>query len=107
MNAYINPAWKAHNDAYNEGYEGGYNPHQKFVTATGKPAPRPAYGVAAVAPAKATGRYLRDERGNIIMESKLRERLAKNEATLARITDAYAIKITREAIEFAKKQLGE
>ena len=105
MTARINPAWKLHNDIYNEGHE-GYNPHPKFVTSTGKPAPRPAHGVAAPAPAKATGRMLRDERGNIIMESALRERLAKDEARLLRLTDKFGIQIVQEAIDFARKQLG-
>lgn len=106
MAAYINPAWKAHNDLYNEGGE-GYNPHNKFVTNTGKPAPRPAYGVATPTPVKHTGRALRDERGNVIMESALRARLEKDEAKLPGLTNAFGIKIVTEAIEFARKQLGD
>lgn len=32
MSQHLNPAWKRHNDLYNEGGE-GFNPHPKYIAA--------------------------------------------------------------------------
>jgi hypothetical protein len=96
MNA-INPAWKQFNDLYNEGGE-GYNPHPKFID-------RQAAPVVAKHSA-ATARLVKDERGNIVPAAKMAERLAKDEARLARVTDASARAITQASIDFARAALA-
>ena len=96
-NVTINPQWLAYNSLHNEGGE-GYNPHSKWIA---KVAP-----VAAAAAKAAPVRYLRDERGNTIGSDKLAARLAAEEATLPRLTDAGAIEGLQKRIAFARAQLA-
>jgi hypothetical protein len=99
MPAAINPAWIAYNDVQNEGGE-GYNPHPKYV----------ARAAAVVAPAAAlsalTNKLVRNQRGNLIKASAMAEQLAKDEARLPKITDAYGRKLTEEAIAYARAALA-
>ena len=97
-NMTINPAWKAYNDINNEGGE-GYNPHPKFIA-------RAAIGASVAAKAAADSRILKDERGNLIPAAKMAERLAKDGARLARITDESAKAITQASINFARAALA-
>lgn len=95
MTMMINPAWKAWNDLQNEGGE-GYNPHAKWIA---KP-------VSATVAAAQSSRMLKDESGNLIPESKLRARLAKDKARLETATNPSAIEIIKAAIAFAESQLS-
>jgi hypothetical protein len=70
---------------------------------------RPAYARRATVKVHApvaSDRMLQDERGNLIPESKLRARLAKDEAKLPNITSESARAIVLASIEFARNQLA-
>lgn len=97
MNKIINPAWKTYKAVELEGGE-GYNPHAKWIDA-------PAAAVKPAAAAVKT-RFVRDERGNLMNADKMAARLAKDEATICRLTDASAIAIFEKSISFARAALA-
>ena len=82
----LNPAWKRHNDYYNEGGE-GYNPHSKWIAA---PVAAPAVEVKSP-----SGKVYRDSRGMPIDPAAL---LAESEARLATLSDPIAIKLVQGTI---------
>ena len=91
----INPAWTAWQNLQNEGGE-GYNPHAKWIA---KP-------ISATVVAAKSSRMLKDESGNLIPESKLQARLAKDKARLETVTNPVAIEMIKSAIAFAEAQLA-
>lgn len=95
----INPAWKWHNDTYNEGGE-GYNPHPKWIDSEGKPE------VVSVTP---SNERLISVPGisRLLRESEVRASIAEAQERLTRLTDPSAIRITKEGIAAYTKALGE
>ena len=93
----INPKWLAYNDLQNEGGE-GYNPHAKWIAKAAAP--------VVTSTAASDKRILRDERGNLIPAAKMAARLAKDTATLPRLTDESARRIVQASIDFAAAQLS-
>lgn len=94
----LNPAWKQYQDVVNEGGE-GFNPHPKYITRQSVPA-------VAKPVATASSRMVKDERGNTVPAAKMAERLAKDEARLAKITNESARAITQASIDFARAALA-
>lgn len=99
----INPEWKKYNDLMNEGGE-GYNPHKKWVYAASESPV--AAKVATASKQDIDSRFVRDQRGNLVRASAMRESMQKDIARLEKITSEAGRKITIESIEFAKQQLG-
>jgi hypothetical protein len=96
----INPAWKAWNKIQNEGYEDGYNPHQKYIK-------------------KKIEKKAEQKKNDYSAETKivmfqkrpfrvgeLRKMLDENVSRLKNLTNEYAIKITKNEIAEIKKALG-
>lgn len=98
-NSKINPKWKSYNDLNNEGGE-GFNPHSKFIS------PNPTQPKKQPPLTNNQSGYCRDERGNTVARETLAKRLEKDIELIQRLTNDYAIKITQESINFAKKELG-
>lgn len=104
----INPAWVSYNNLFNEGRD-GYNPHRKYLPADSssvKAAQASTVSQPTISAIENPNGYCKNERGNDVRRSDMLARLNKDLASIETITNAYAIEITKQAIEHAKQQLG-